>query len=77
LIKSAQEAYFDENNAYYPTATSTNSISAINTNLKIGITADVLTYSCTADAANNYSCDASYDDWTCTVTKSTEPSCTP
>lgn len=74
FIKNAQSTYFDENNSYYPSS-GTVDLAAINTNLKLSITAHDLTYSCTA-AVGDYSCQATDGAWTCTATKSTSPTCT-
>jgi type II secretory pathway pseudopilin PulG len=69
FIKTAQEIYFDENGFYYPKDASENSIGVINTNLKLAITADTSTYSCSA-GGGDFNCQASETGWSCHITKS-------
>lgn len=78
LIKSAQEVYFDENNqTYFPAAPGTSGISAINSNLNLSITEDVMLYSCTYDGGTDYDCQARFPktgtlEWYCQITKDME-----
>ncbi len=75
LIQSAQEFYFDKNLSYYPMAAGTADVAAINSNLKLAITADVLGYTCTfSSLGTDYDCQAKFPatgaaDWYCQVTK--------
>lgn len=74
LIQSAQELYFDKIHAYYPMA-GTAGIAAINSDLKLAITADVLGYTCIfSSGGTDYDCRAQFPatgdaDWYCKVTK--------
>jgi len=71
LIQSAQELYFDKIHSYYPMA-GTAGVAAINANLKLAITADVLDYTCTFSSfGTNYDCRATPETaaWYCQVTK--------
>lgn len=69
LIQSAQELYFDKYLSYFP-ATGTVGVAAINSNLKLAITADVLNYTCAADSGgSDYDCRAGTGVWYCQVKK--------
>ena len=74
-IYAAEQIYYNNNNGSYWPASGSGDVSAINSNLGLGILSNNLTYSCSGNGAT-FSCTAIRGSMTLTVTQaSATPTC--
>ncbi len=74
-IYAAEQIYYNNNNGSYWPASGSGDVSAINSNLGLGILSNNLTYSCSGDGST-FSCTATRGSMTLTVTQaSATPTC--